>query len=78
LLLLPTLAADVRGQYENFARLQAVKMAKQHKLYPEIINRPVLEAALVEVRLRDTLPEQHLEDVVLPPFYVELDAPADS
>ncbi len=78
LLLLPTLAADVRGRYENYARLQAVKMEKQYKLYPEIINRPVLEAALVEVRLRDTLPEQHVEDVVLPPFYVELDAQTDS
>ena len=53
-------------------------MEKQYKLYPEIINRPVLEAALVEVRLRDTLPEQHVEDVVLPPFYVELDAQTDS
>lgn len=78
LLLLPTLAADMRSQYEEYARLQAVKMARQHKLYPEIINRQVLEAALVETRLRDTLPEQQLEETVLPPFYVELDAHKDS
>ena len=37
-----------------------------------------LAAALVEARLRDILPEQHLEEVVLPPFCVELDAQTDS
>jgi len=71
--LLPTLAADMRRQYEEYARLQAVKMAGQHTLYPESID----QSALVETRLRDALPEQNPEEVVLSPFYVGLDAQQD-
>lgn len=32
-------------------------MARQHRLYPEIVNQSLIEAAGAEVRLRETLPE---------------------
>ena len=77
LLLLQTLAPGLRRQYEEYARVQAMKMARQYPLYPEIINQSVIDAVLVEVRLRETRPEQQHEEVVLPPFYVELNPEAD-
>lgn len=50
----------------------------QYPLYPEIINQSVIDAVLVEARLRETMPEQQHEEVVLWPFYVELSPEADS
>ena len=78
LLLLHTLAPDTRRQYEETARVQAVRMAGQYRLYPEIINQTVIDAALVEARLRETMPEQQQDEVVLSPFYVELNPETNS
>jgi hypothetical protein len=78
LLLLHTLAHDTRRQYEETARVQAVKTAGQYRLYPEIINQAVIDAALVEARLRVTMPEQQQDEVVLSPFYVELNPETNS
>lgn len=76
LLLLPTLPQELRARYEEYARMQAVKMVRQHALYPDVVNRQVLEAAQVEVRLRETSAEPQQEELVLSPFYVELDSEA--
>jgi hypothetical protein len=78
LLLLPTLPAEMRRQYEASARVQALKTAGQYQLYPEIINQAVIDAALVEARIRETMPQQQHEEVVLSPFYVELNPDINS
>lgn len=78
LLLLPTLPPGIRRQYEENARVQALKTAGQYQLYPEIINQSVIDAVLVEARIRGTTPQQQRDEVLLSPFYVELNPDTNS
>ena len=73
LLLLPTLAPDLRRQYELHARVQATKVAEQYHLYPDIMDQSVIDAARIEARLRNTVAEKKDDGVILSPFYLELD-----
>jgi hypothetical protein len=72
LLLLPTLDRKTRHSYERHARSQPVKLVKHYRLYPEIVDSALIDAARVEVRLRETVPEPEKEAQVLSTFYVEL------
>ena len=72
LLLLPTLDTETRRSYERQARSQPAKLVHHYRLYPEIADSAVIDAARVEVRLRETVPEPETEEQVLSTFYVEL------
>jgi hypothetical protein len=72
LLLLPTLDTETRRRYEQQARSQPVKLVQHYHLYPEIADSAVIDAARVEVRLRETVPEPETKEQVLSTFYVEL------
>jgi hypothetical protein len=72
LLLLPTLDTETRRRYERLARCQPVKLVQHYHLYPDIVDNAVIDAARVEVRLRETVPESEQEEPALSPFYVEL------
>jgi len=72
LLLLPTLDTETRHGYERLARSQPVKLVRHYRLYPEIADSALIDAARVEVRLRETVPEPEKEEQVLSTFYVEL------
>jgi hypothetical protein len=72
LLLLPTLDTETRRRYEQQARCQPVKLVQHHRLYPDIADSAVIDAARVEVRLRETVAEPRTEEQVLSTFYVEL------
>lgn len=73
LLLLPTLDTGLRREYEQHARVQAIKVADQYHLYPAIIDREVIDSARIEARLRKTVPEKKSDEFSLSPFYLELD-----
>lgn len=72
-LLLPSLDADTRAAFEQHARIQPLKLAQQFRLYPEIIDRQVIDAARVEARLRQTRPARRQQEQVLSTFYIELE-----
>jgi hypothetical protein len=72
LLLLPTLDTETRRRYERQARSQPVKLVQHYHLYPAIADSAVVDAARVEARLRETIPEPETEEPVLSTFYVEL------
>ena len=73
LLLLPTLDSGLRREYEQHARVQAIKVADQYHLYPAIIDRQVIDSARIEARLRKTVPDKRPEEFSMSPFYLELD-----
>jgi hypothetical protein len=72
LLLLPILDTETRRRYERQARSQPVKLVQHYRLYPDIADSTVVDAARVEVRLRETVPEPESGEQDLSPFYVEL------
>ena len=72
-LLLPSLGADARQTFEQDARVQPLKVEQQHRLYPEIIDRKVIDSARVEARLRLTRPQNKKRETVMTTFYIELD-----
>jgi len=72
LLLLPTLTTATRCRYEKQARSQSMKLARHYRLYPEIVNRDIFDAARVEARLRATHTEPESREHVMSTFYVEL------
>jgi hypothetical protein len=74
LLLLQGLAADTRGELERQARMQALEVARQYRLYPEVVNRGEINAALVEaVLLASRGHEQPVKnDAGMSTFYIEL------
>lgn len=72
LLLLPTLSKEMRQHYERHARCQPVKLVQHYRLYPDIVDSTLIDAARVEVRLRETIPEPKTEEQTLSTFYVEL------
>ena len=74
LLLLPTLDSELRREYEQHACVQAIKVAGQYQLYPEIIDREAIDSARIEARLRKTIPEKKPDEFSMSPFYLELDS----
>lgn len=73
LLLLQGLAPDIRAELERQARTQALEVARQYRLYPEVANQAELNAALVEsVLLNSQARRQATEDTALSTFYIEL------
>jgi len=72
LLLLPSLPETTRSRCEELARCQPLKVAKHYRLYPETINRELIDAARVEARLRATAAEPGNPEPVLTTFYIEL------
>ncbi len=54
LLTLPTLTEPERDHLERAAQRQAELVDRQHRLYPAILNRELVDAARVEARLRRT------------------------
>ncbi len=74
LLLLQGLAADTRGELERQARLQALEVAKQYRLYPAVVDQGEINAALVEAVLlsRGGHDRQAGEDAGMSTFYIEL------
>lgn len=54
LLLLQTLSEDQRMQLEHYARSNALTMARLYRLYPKILDKKNLNAALVEAQLRQS------------------------
>jgi hypothetical protein len=71
-LLLPSLDPQTRRSCERDARVQPLKVEQQHRLYPEIIEREVIDSARVEARLRMTMPENTQRDNIMSTFYIEL------
>ena len=76
LLLLPSLDGDMRRTFEQQARAQPAKLVQAFHCYPEIIDQSVIDAARVEVRLRETVPDTEQQEQVMSTFYVELDPEA--
>jgi hypothetical protein len=57
LLQLPTLSTAQRARFEEAARAHALRLAEQLPLYPCVLDRAAVTAALVEARLRRSLPD---------------------
>jgi hypothetical protein len=72
-LLLSSLDPDARRSFERHARVQPLKVEQQHRLYPEIIDREVIDSARVEARLRMTRPQHKKQENIMTTFYIELD-----
>ena len=71
-LLLPDMDDAVRGAFEQHARVQSRKVARQYRLYPHIVDRGVIDAARVEARLRATHQRHQPAEQVMSTFYIEL------
>lgn len=71
-LLLPALDTATRTAFEQYARVQPLKLAQQFRLYPQIMNRQIIDAARVEARLRATQPARKEPEKILSTFYIEL------
>jgi hypothetical protein len=66
------LDAATRGAFEQHARVQPVKVARQYRLYPEVVDWRIIDAARVEARLRASRPGQNDAETVMSTFYIEL------
>ena len=77
LLLLPHLDPATRSALEACACQQAELIEKHCRLYPEVIDRPTLQAARVEAALLRSQPRPQKPDEVMPMFYIELSVSAD-
>lgn len=75
LLALPGLAADLRRHLETQARAQATVVARLYRLYPEVCDRRMLHAALVEAVMRGAETPARPGEIPLSTFYIELDTP---
>jgi len=71
-LLLPGMDAAVRGEFEQHARVQPLKLAHQYRLYPEIVDRSVIDAARVEAKLRSTHQTHQPAETIMSTFYIKL------
>ncbi len=72
MLLLPHLDTATRRALETSACQQAELIEKHCRLYPDVINRPALQAARVEAALLRSQPAEKRENDVVPMFYIEL------
>lgn len=74
LLLLDGLPAATRNRLEQCARVQATEVERLHRLYPEVANPDLIQAARVEARLTQSpAAKSSAPDVDLSTFYIELD-----
>jgi hypothetical protein len=71
LLVCPCLDADTRRKLERCARLQAVVVERQYRLYPQLIDEDAIKAALVEAILRRSQPPAVHREELLPVHYLE-------
>ena len=71
-LLLPSLDSETRRTVEQHARVQPLKVEQQHRLYPEIIDRNMIDSARVEARIRMTKPATTQQEKIMSTFYLEL------
>jgi len=74
MLLLPHLDTATRITLEACACQQAESLEKHFRLYPEVIDRPALQAARVEAALVRSQPRPQKQDDVMPMFYIELNS----
>lgn len=72
MLLLPHLDPATRGALEARACRQAELIEKHCRLYPDIIDRPALQAARVEAALVRSQPRAHPRNDAMPMSYIEL------
>ncbi|MEO1767092.1 hypothetical protein [Thiobacter aerophilum] len=73
LLALPDLDRALRAELERQARQQATLVERLHRLYPEVVDRKMLNAALVEAILcRNQGEDAPSRDTTLSTFYIEL------
>ena len=76
LLLLGHLDADTRRALETAAREQGEFLEKHCRLYPEVLDRPALQAARVAAALSRGQPAPRQVDAGLASFYIELGNPS--
>lgn len=72
LLLLQDLAPAVRQGLEQQAAARALGVDKHYRLYPDIRDEALVNAARVEAALRRTVPQDDDEDKVMATYYIEL------
>lgn len=72
ILLLDSLDHATRQHFEVKARQQALNVADQYKLYPDIIDQGSINSARVEVRMRNSFPSEEPQDKTMSTFYIEL------
>lgn len=73
LLVLPSLDVPTRRVLEEHARRQPFLVETQYRLYPELVNDGLIQAALVEAMLRRSQPlPQKPRDDTMSTFYIEL------
>lgn len=72
LLALPDLPTAVRARLEKQARQQAEVVERLHRLYPETVDRTMIDAAVVEAMLCRAQAEPAQRDMPLSTFYIEL------
>jgi hypothetical protein len=72
LLSLPGLEREVRARLEREAAARPLLVARQYRLYPEIIDATAIRAARVEAMLCQSTPQDREGDGVLSIDYIEL------
>lgn len=72
LLTLPALAHETRRRLETQARRQAAVVESQFRLYPQVINKDLIQAARVEARLRASQAADPRPANDLSVFYIDL------
>lgn len=74
-LILSHLDLDTRRIMEQHARCNAGAIEKHCRLYPQMIDRALLQAARVEAALLRSQPARKSRDEIVPMFYIELQQP---
>ncbi len=72
LLLLQDLPPAVREELERQATARALCVDKHYRLYPDINNKDLINAARVEATLRRNVPQDDDEEKVMATYYIEL------
>lgn len=72
LLMLPHLDADTRCAMESHARQYAEVVEKHHRLYPQVLDRAMLQVARVEAAFMRSQPMKKSGEEVLSLDYIEL------
>jgi hypothetical protein len=70
--LLLEMDAKLRGEFEQHACSQPMKVAAQYRLYPDITRPDLIDAARVETRLRTSIPAGSEPEQVMSTDYLEL------
>jgi hypothetical protein len=72
LLLLTSLDETKRASLEQRARQRALDVARNHHLYPDVINEKEINAALVEAMLRSNAQSNSEQEKIMSTWYLEL------